>query len=135
MIRSNPVYSWIHSPALNRIRAGLRLGKVLEGGSRAPKDGFRWIDRISDPPFGLGLHRISQCCFVFFRKVKTKKSSSKSKIQRFYINCKLFLLILASLTLIFALIKIFSIISNFHLRNARFTPVIIVFRYVLIKAS
>lgn len=74
-------------------------------------------------------------CFVFFRKVKTKKSSFKSKIQRFYINCKSFLLILAFLALIFALIKNFSIISNFHLRNARFTLVIIVFRYVLSKAS
>ena len=60
MIRSNPVYSWIHSLALNRIRARLKPGKLREGGSRALKSWSQWIDKISDPPFGLGPHRISR---------------------------------------------------------------------------
>ena len=75
MIRSNSVYSWIHSLALNRIRAGLRPGKMLEDGSRAPKDGSkapksgsRWIDRISNLPFRSGPHRITRCSILFDHK-------------------------------------------------------------------
>ena len=77
--------SSIHSSALNRIRTGLRPEKVLKGGLRAPKGGSRaakggsrWIDRISDPPFGSGLHRISRWTPHFSESMTETQFSSSS---------------------------------------------------------
>ena len=98
MIRSNPVYSWIHSPALNRIRAGLKPGKVLKNGSRIAKGRFRWIDGILDPPFGLGPHRISRCLPTTKQvELIDKKEFAKVALNK---NSKTFVVHIASLNLV-----------------------------------